>query len=59
MGESIGLTGFRQHPRCLGLIGCEEICRDLAMLFTQTHLSEQFEVELSLATQMHWPIEHY
>ena len=29
------------------------------MLFTQTHLSEQFEVELSLATQMHWPIVHY
>jgi hypothetical protein len=28
------------------------------MFFTQTHLSEQFEVRLLLATQMHWPIEH-
>ena len=29
------------------------------MFFTQTHLSEQFEVRLPLAPQMHSPIEHY
>ena len=33
--------------------------RVLLIFFTQTHLSEQFEVRLPLATQIHWPIEHY
>ena len=28
------------------------------LFLTQIHLSEQFKVRLTLATQMHWPIEH-
>ena len=32
---------------------------EFLVFFTQTHLSEQFKVWLPLATQMHWPIEHY
>ena len=59
MGESVGLTGCRQR---LGIWSSHDARRSAEfsfMFFTQTHLSEQFEVRLPLATQMHWPTEHY
>ena len=59
MSESIGLTACRQYTRHLVLTWWDELCRVVVMFFTQTQLSEQFEVWLPLATQMHWPIKHY